>query len=130
MRLSTRARYALQTMVAVAKMSNDNQPVSLAKVAKHTRISHRYLEKLVSALKKASPAAEKKVHRLFTLVEPPDEEIFQIVDLVRELGGVEYARKKAVEFAERAQGALEGLPQGPALASLRDSITYVVDRDR
>lgn len=85
---------------------------------------------LVGALKVASPAQETVIREFFTLVEPPDEEIFRIVELVRELGGVEYARKKALEFGERAEGALAGLPEGPALDALRDSITYVVDRDR
>jgi octaprenyl-diphosphate synthase len=85
---------------------------------------------LVGALKNATPAAEKKIREFFALVEPPDEEISQIVELVRELGGVEYARRKAVEFAAGAEGALEGLPEGPALASLQDSISYVVDRNR
>jgi octaprenyl-diphosphate synthase len=63
-------------------------------------------------------------------VDPGDEEISEIVHLVRELGGVEYARKRAQEFAEKAYRALGGLPEGPALDSLRGSITYVVDRNR
>ena len=85
---------------------------------------------LVGALKSASPAAMKEIREFFDQVEPSDQGIFRIVELVRELGGVEYARDKAVEFAERAEGALTGFPDSPALTSLRDSITYVVDRDR
>jgi octaprenyl-diphosphate synthase len=85
---------------------------------------------LVGALRTASPAAETEVRRFFSLVDPEDEEISRIVHLVRELGGVEYARKRAQEFAEKADGALGGLPEGPALYSLRGSITYVVDRNR
>ena len=54
MKLSTRARYALQIMVAVSRNSSGRQPVSLTTVAKQTQISKRYLEKLVIALKKAS----------------------------------------------------------------------------
>ena len=85
---------------------------------------------LVGALKFASPAAKKEIREFFDQVEPTDTDIFRIVELVREVGGVEYARDKAVEFAEGAEGALKGLSEGPALESLRDSITYVVDRDR
>ena len=85
---------------------------------------------LVGALKAASPAAEKEIREFFTQAGPTDEEIFRIVGLVRELGGVDYARDKAMEFAEEAEGALRGLPESAALDSLRDSITYVVDRDR
>ena len=85
---------------------------------------------LVGALRSASSGAEGEIRRFFTLVQPDDEEIFRIVHLVRELGGVEYARGKAQEFAHEAEEALEGLPEGPALESLRGSITYVVDRNR
>lgn len=85
---------------------------------------------LVGALRVAAPAQEAVIREFFTRVEPSDEEISRIVELVQELGGVEYARKKAVEFGEKAEEVLRGLPEGPALDSLRDSITFVADRDR
>jgi octaprenyl-diphosphate synthase len=85
---------------------------------------------LVGALKMASSGAEKEIREFFTLTEPGEKEIFRIVDLVRELGGVEYAKAVAEGFAENADRALDGLPGGPVLESLRGSITYVVDRDR
>ena len=85
---------------------------------------------LVGALKAASVQEAGLIREFFTQAEPPDQEIFRMVALVRELGGVDYARRKAVEYAEQAEEALKGLPEGPALASLRDSITYVVHRDR
>lgn len=85
---------------------------------------------LVGALKNATSAQERQIRDFFTQTEPSDREIFRIVELVRELGGVEYARRKAVDFAERAEQALEGLPEGRHLEALRDSIAYVVERDR
>jgi Rrf2 family protein len=51
MKLSTRARYALRMMVAVARMTNGNDLVSLNKVSSETKISRRYLEQLVIGLK-------------------------------------------------------------------------------
>jgi octaprenyl-diphosphate synthase len=85
---------------------------------------------LVGALRVANPSAEAEIRGFFRRIEPKDEEIAGIVSLVQELGGVEYARGKALEFAEEAEHALDGLPQGPALAALKESITYVVDRNR
>ncbi|MFC1791492.1 polyprenyl synthetase family protein [Gemmatimonadota bacterium] len=85
---------------------------------------------LVGALKVAPPSAEAEIRAFFTHVEPPEEEIVRVVALVEELGGVDYARKKAQEFAQAAEDALKGLPPGAPLDSLRDSITYVVDRNR
>jgi octaprenyl-diphosphate synthase len=85
---------------------------------------------LVGALKVAPSSAEAEIRGFFKKVEPKDAEIAEIVGLVRELGGVEYALRKAREFAERAEEALTTLPEGPALNALRESISYVVDRNR
>jgi octaprenyl-diphosphate synthase len=67
---------------------------------------------------------------LFNGGEPSSDEISRVVDLVRELGGVDYAKKKAQDFAEGASEALGSLPEGTAVDALKDSITYVVDRNR
>ncbi len=85
---------------------------------------------LIGALKAATPGARTEVRKFFDGVEPTDGEISRLVDLVRELGGVDYARKQALEYAEKADDALEVLPAGVAVEALRDSITYVVDRNR
>ncbi len=53
MKLSTRARYALAMMVAIAKAGR-NQRVTLKEVAEITHKPRRYLEQLAIALKQAS----------------------------------------------------------------------------
>lgn len=85
---------------------------------------------LVGARRVASPAAEAEIVELFQTIDPPDHQIARVVDLVRELGGVEYASSRAAEYAERAEDALAGLAEGPALRALKDSIYYVIDRNR
>jgi octaprenyl-diphosphate synthase len=85
---------------------------------------------LVGALRQASPAAQREVRDFFTGPEPATEDIVRMVALVRELGGVDYARARAEAFAAEAGRALEGLPDGAATRSLRDSITYVIERNR
>ena len=54
MKLSTRARYALRAMIAIAKSANGSKPTSLQQIADTTQISRRYLEQLAIALKRAS----------------------------------------------------------------------------
>ncbi|MBT8396949.1 MAG: polyprenyl synthetase family protein [Gemmatimonadetes bacterium] len=85
---------------------------------------------LIGALKTATPAAEAEIRGFFGGGEPTDEEISRVIELVRELGGVDYAKRQAFEYAEKAEEALSGLPEGEAVEALRDSITYVVDRNR
>lgn len=54
MKLSTRARYALRMMIAIARRSNGRRAMSLAAVAEKTMISRRYLEQLAIPLKTAT----------------------------------------------------------------------------
>jgi Rrf2 family protein len=54
MKLSTRARYSLRMMLYFARLTEDGTVVSLHEVAKRSKISRRYLEQVVIALKKAS----------------------------------------------------------------------------
>ncbi len=54
MKLKTRERYSLRMMMAIAKLSSDENPVALGEVSHHCGISRRYLEQLVTPLKNAS----------------------------------------------------------------------------
>jgi len=85
---------------------------------------------LVGALRAAGPAEEAVIREFFAKVNPPEEAIARIVALVADLGGVEYAHARALEYAARAEEALEGLPEGPSLDALRGAIAYAVDRNR
>ena len=51
MKISTRARYALRSMVFIAKNGKDGEPVSLKRVSKETQISRRYLEQLAISMR-------------------------------------------------------------------------------
>lgn len=85
---------------------------------------------LVEALSRAGQAQETEIRDFFTRVDPTDQEIATIVEIVTDLGGLDYARGRADHYAELAVEALAGLPHGPALAALRDSVSYAVDRRR
>ena len=85
---------------------------------------------LVGALNEASDAELARVRRFFTLVEPSDADIEEIVGIVEERGGLDYARARAVHYAERAEGSLAVLGEGPAVEGLRSSVIYAIDRNR
>ena len=52
MKISTKGRYALRMMLELA-CREDNQPVSIKDIAKSQGISEKYLEQIISSLKKA-----------------------------------------------------------------------------
>ncbi|HEX2203816.1 MAG TPA: polyprenyl synthetase family protein [Longimicrobium sp.] len=91
---------------------------------------HKVTLPLIAALPRLSPGERADVEAFFRNPEPQDEAIAAIVRLVEGHGGLAYAREAALECARRAGEALEGLPEGPALEALRESIAYAVERRR
>jgi octaprenyl-diphosphate synthase len=83
---------------------------------------------LVGALDRISPPDLERVRRFFTLVEPSDADIQEIVDIVDHSGGLAYARSRAVHYAEKAEAMLCELDRGPAVDALRQAVVYAIDR--
>lgn len=91
---------------------------------------HKVTLPLLHVLPRVTAAERERIEAFFAEPEPQDEEIAAIIRVVRDHGGLDYAKEQALAFAQRARDALEGLPPGPALQALQDSIAYVVDRRR
>ena len=73
---------------------------------------------------------DQEIRRFFTRVDPSDDEIARIVEIVVGRGGLEYAQDKASEYADRAREALGELPGGQAVDSLEAAVSYAVDRKK
>ena len=91
---------------------------------------HKVTLPLIHALPRLSRAARAEVEAFFRDPEPTDEAIRALIELVAAHGGLDYAHERALEAAQRAHDALEGLPGGPALEALHDSVVYAVERRR
>jgi octaprenyl-diphosphate synthase len=89
---------------------------------------HKVTLPLIAALPRMGPAARRVVEALMAAEEPRDEEVAEVIRVVREAGGLEYARARALALAREADGELESLPPSPARDALRDSIAYSVER--
>lgn len=89
---------------------------------------HKVTLPLIAALPVMSPAQRATVDALFNSPTPDDAEIAEVVSIVGECGGLEYARRKGEAFAQEAEEALAGIPESDALQSLMDAIAYVMDR--
>lgn len=91
---------------------------------------HKVTLPLIYALDRLTPAARAEVASLMKTAEPDDTQISRVIALVAEAGGLDYARGRGQRLAEGADQALDELPPSPARETLRDSITYVLDRRR
>ncbi len=91
---------------------------------------HKVTLPLIAALREMPPAARREVEELFANAAPSDDQIERVIAVVDEYGGLEYASRRADEYAAAAEAALEGFPDSPILSSLHDSIAYSVRRSR
>ena len=83
---------------------------------------------LIAALREMRPAARERVEALFASEDPPDSAIAEVIGIVAECGGLDYARRRGDQFAQEAEEALTGLPATAARGALGDAIGYVMDR--
>lgn len=91
---------------------------------------HKVTLPLIHALDRLTPGARAEVQALMATSAPDDGLIARVIGHVAEAGGLTYARERAHRLAEQADRALDALPDTPARDTLRDSITYVLDRRR
>ena len=89
---------------------------------------HKMTLPLIAALPSVSPAGRERIGAVFASATPDDELILDVITIVAEAGGIDYARQRGARFAEDAGETLRRLPDSPARAALADAISYVMDR--
>ena len=94
----------------------------------HDLKEHKVTLPLIASIRSMSPAARRRVDELFASADPEDDAVADVIEIVRESGGLDYARRRADQFAQEAEQALVDLPETPARSALVDAISYVVER--
>jgi octaprenyl-diphosphate synthase len=89
---------------------------------------HKVTLPLIAALDAMSPAERRVVGDLMAEPAPGDGLVTEVVGLVAARGGLEYARRRALELAQQAEAELDILTPSGARDALRDSIAYAVER--
>ena len=59
-----------------------------------------------------------------------DEKVAELIQLVQETGGLEYAEKVMFEYQKEALMLLESFPENEARKSLQKLVKYVIDREK
>jgi len=85
---------------------------------------------LVGALSRVTPAELRRIRGFFTRVDPSEEEILGIIGIVGERGGIDYARSRALDYAEVAEASLDAVGDGPSVEALRAAVAYATARSR
>lgn len=89
---------------------------------------HKVTLPLIAALPCVSKASRHRIDELFGTEMPDDELLADVIAIVADAGGIEFARRKGEQFAQEAERALHGIPDSPVRSALADSIAYVMDR--
>jgi octaprenyl-diphosphate synthase len=89
---------------------------------------HKVTLPLIASLARMSFGDRRLVERLMASPDPSDDLVADVIRAVELAEGLDYARRRAQEFAQRADTELETLPPSPARDALRDSIAYAVER--
>jgi octaprenyl-diphosphate synthase len=89
---------------------------------------HKVTLPLLAALPRMEDAERRQVARLLHTPEPSDAQIAEVILAAGRAGGLEYARERALQLAQQAEGELDLLSPSAARDALRASITYVIDR--
>jgi octaprenyl-diphosphate synthase len=74
------------------------------------------------------PEDRRLVAELLATPEPDDALVGEVIRRVGAAGGLDYARRRALELAQQAEAELEALPPSRARDALHDSIAYAVER--
>ncbi len=104
---------------------------SSATVGKPTGLDlkeHKATLPLIAALPNMAPNERNVVSELFRTAEPADDLVARVIEIVREEGGLDYARRRGEEYARRAEDALTQVPESPAKSALLDTVAYVMER--
>ncbi|HMH81356.1 MAG TPA: polyprenyl synthetase family protein, partial [Gemmatimonadales bacterium] len=89
---------------------------------------HKVTLPLIAALEAMSPTDRRLVGELMTAPEPADALVAEVIRQVAAAGGLDYARRRALELAQQAEAELDILPPSLARDALRESIAYAVER--
>ncbi len=85
---------------------------------------------LIYALSKASKPQKSRIVSLIKSGKAAKESYREVIDFVTSSGGIEYAKSKAMEYAEQARLAIRDVPESDAKRALEAFVHYVIEREK
>lgn len=126
MKLSTKGRYGLRAMIDLARYSEE-EPVSINSIAARQDISERYLEQLVSLLKRAGLVTSIRGAGGGYILSKDAREI-SVGDILRALEGSLEPVECAAFYSSEGCLASDGCVTKYVWQKINDSINDTVDR--
>lgn len=89
---------------------------------------HKVTLPLIYALPRVSATARRRIDELFSAETPHDVLVTDVIGIIADAGGIDFARSRGEQFAHDAEECLRVIPDSPVRSALTDSIAYVMDR--
>ncbi|MCB0635855.1 MAG: polyprenyl synthetase family protein [Lewinella sp.] len=85
---------------------------------------------LIYTLREMDDAARREILREIKRDSENPKTVRKVIDLVRQSGGLEYARDAMNDYRRQAFAILQTFPPSPARQALEDLVNFVVDREK
>lgn len=85
---------------------------------------------LIYALSKAERSEKRRIINIIRNHNEDPEQVGRVIAFVWQSGGIEYARKRMLEYRDEALALLKTLPNTPAKASLEQLVNYTIEREK
>ena len=85
---------------------------------------------LIYALNQAEPGVRKAMVRKIKNGKRSQRVVNEVVQFVKDQGGIEFATEKMLEYKSRAMDILHSFPDSPARDSLRNLVEFTVSRNK
>ncbi|MEO1257703.1 MAG: polyprenyl synthetase family protein [Bacteroidota bacterium] len=85
---------------------------------------------LIYALDHSPNGDKKHIIRLIKKYSDRPEKVKEVIEFVRQSGGIEYAKKAMEEYSQKAFDILNTFPPSPARQSLKDLVVFVTTRKK
>jgi octaprenyl-diphosphate synthase len=85
---------------------------------------------LIYALNQAEPGVRKTMVKKIKTGKRSQRVVNEVVQFVKDMGGIEFATGKMLEYKASAMEILHSFPESPARDSLRDLVEFTVSRNR
>ena len=85
---------------------------------------------LIYALENASKKDRRYIIRIIKKYNDRTEKVKEVIEFVRQSGGIEYAKKAMEAYSQKAFEILHSFPNAPARQSLEDLVIFVTQRKK
>ena len=85
---------------------------------------------LIYTLQHVESSQKRNLIRIVEKYNKDKKKVGELIKTVYETGGISYAQKTMESILEQARQQLAELPASPATDSMRDLITYVIEREQ